>query len=56
MKRIERIGFAARLKFGRYWRLIRPATSAIRVAWLRAIWRQAERAHTQRLAGAAGSG
>lgn len=46
----------ARLKFGRYWRLIRPASGAIRVAWLRAIRRQAERAHAQRLAGAAGSG
>jgi hypothetical protein len=47
---------AARLKFGRYWRLIRPASGAIRVAWLRAIRRKAEHAYAQRLAGAAGSG
>ena len=46
----------ARHEFGRYWRLIRPGSGAIRVAWLRAIRRQAERADTQGLAGAAGSG
>jgi hypothetical protein len=32
----------ARRRFGRYWRLIRPCSSAIRVAWLRAIRRRAE--------------
>ena len=54
--RVVATDHAARLKFGRYWRLIRPASGAIRIAWLRAIRRHAERAHAQRLAGAAGSG
>jgi hypothetical protein len=31
-------------RFGRYWRLIRPASGAIRRSWLRAIKRRAERA------------
>lgn len=34
---------AARRAFGRYWRLIRPGSGAIRIAWLRAIGRRAER-------------
>ncbi|HYN50366.1 MAG TPA: hypothetical protein VES62_05525 [Thermoleophilaceae bacterium] len=46
----------ARRKFGHYWRLIRPGSCAIRVAWLRAIRRRAQRTDTQGLAGAAGSG
>lgn len=46
----------ARRKFGRYWRVIRPGSAAIRVAWLRAIRRKAERTRAQGLAGAAGSG
>jgi hypothetical protein len=33
----------ARRKFRRYWRLIRPGSGAIRVAWLRAIRRRAKR-------------
>ncbi|MGH8923470.1 MAG: hypothetical protein ACREA0_06845 [bacterium] len=32
----------ARRRFRRYWRLIRPGSAAIRVAWLRAIKRRAE--------------
>jgi hypothetical protein len=35
---------AARRSFGCYWRLIYPGSAAIRVAWLRAIRRRAERA------------
>jgi hypothetical protein len=35
---------AARRSFGRYWRLIHPGSAAIRIAWLRAIRRRAERA------------
>jgi hypothetical protein len=31
-------------RFGRYWRLIRPASGAIRRSWLTAIKRRAERA------------
>jgi hypothetical protein len=34
---------AARRSFGRYWRVIRPGSAAIRVAWLRAIRRKATR-------------
>jgi hypothetical protein len=34
----------ARRSFKRYWRLIRPGSAAIRIAWLRAIRRRAERA------------
>jgi hypothetical protein len=33
----------ARRRFRRYWALIRPGSGAIRVAWLRAIRRRAER-------------
>jgi len=46
----------ARRNFGRYWRLIRPGSAAIRLAWLRAIRRRAERAHEQTLAGPPRSG
>jgi hypothetical protein len=38
---------AARRSFGCYWRVIYPGSAAIRVAWLRAIRRRAERAETQ---------
>ena len=34
---------AARRSFGRYWRVIGPGSALIRVAWLRAIRRRAER-------------
>jgi hypothetical protein len=34
----------ARRRFKRYWWLIRPGSAAIRIAWLRAIRRRAERA------------
>jgi hypothetical protein len=34
----------ARRSFGRYWRVIGPGSALIRVAWLRAIRRRAERA------------
>jgi hypothetical protein len=40
----------ARRKFGRYWRLIRPGSGAIRRSWLRAAKRRAEQG-----AGASGS-
>ena len=33
----------ARRRFGRYWRLVYPGSALIRVAWLRAIRRRAER-------------
>jgi len=33
----------ARRRFGRYWRLIYPGSALIRMAWLRAIRRRAER-------------
>ena len=33
----------ARRRFGRYWRLIHPGSALIRIAWLRAIRRRAER-------------
>ena len=33
----------ARRSFGRYWRIVRPGSALIRVAWLRAIRRRAER-------------
>jgi hypothetical protein len=36
----------ARRSFRRYWRLIRPGSGAIRIAWLRAIRRRAERARS----------
>jgi hypothetical protein len=35
---------AARGSFKRYWRVIHPGSAAIRLAWLRAIRRRAERA------------
>jgi hypothetical protein len=35
---------AARRRFGRYWRVIRPGSSAIRRSWLRAAARRAEAA------------
>jgi len=35
---------AARRKFGRYWRIIRPGSAAIRRSWLHAARRRAERA------------
>jgi hypothetical protein len=34
----------ARRSFRRYWRLVQPGSAAIRMAWLRAIRRRAERA------------
>jgi len=34
---------SARRKFGRYWRVVRPGSGAIRIAWLRAIRSRAER-------------
>jgi hypothetical protein len=40
---------AARRRFGCYWRLIYPGSAAIRVAWLRAIRRRAERVERQRV-------
>jgi hypothetical protein len=33
----------ARRSFARYWRLIHPGSALIRIAWLRAIRRRAER-------------
>ena len=33
----------ARRRFGRYWRVIHPGSALIRIAWLRAIRRRAER-------------
>jgi hypothetical protein len=35
---------AARRRFGRYWRVIRPGSGAIRRSWLRAAARRAEAA------------
>jgi hypothetical protein len=43
---------AARRSFLRYWRLVHPGSAAIRVAWLRAVRRRAER-HSSRLRRAA---
>jgi len=34
---------SARRSFGRYWRLVYPGSALIRIAWLRAIRRRAER-------------
>jgi hypothetical protein len=34
---------ASRRRFRRYWRVVRPGSGAIRIAWLRAIRRSAER-------------
>jgi hypothetical protein len=39
---------AARRSFRRYWWLIRPGSGAIRIAWLRAIRRRAERGYAAR--------
>ena len=36
-------GYEARRSFRRYWRVIYPGSAAIRLAWLRAIRRRAER-------------
>jgi len=33
----------ARRRFGRYWRVVHPGSALIRIAWLRAIRRRAER-------------
>jgi hypothetical protein len=41
--RIQATDERARRSFGRYWRLIQPGSAAIRLAWLRAIRRRAER-------------
>jgi hypothetical protein len=41
--RIQGTDASARRKFGLYWLLIRPGSSAIRAAWLRAIRKRAER-------------
>jgi hypothetical protein len=41
--RIATTDEAARRSFGRYWRVIGPGSALIRVAWLRAIRRRAER-------------
>jgi hypothetical protein len=40
--RIEGTDAAATRSFRRYWRLVYPGSSLIRVAWLRAIRRKAE--------------
>jgi hypothetical protein len=42
--RIQAIDDEARRSFRRYWRVIYPGSAAIRLAWLRAIRRRAERA------------
>ena len=42
--RVQATDPVARRKFGRYWRLIRPGSGAIRRSWLRAAKRRAERA------------
>jgi hypothetical protein len=44
--RIAATDDASRRSFGRYWRLIGPGSAVIRVAWLRAIRRRAERQPT----------
>jgi hypothetical protein len=41
--RIQATDAGARRSFRRYWRVIYPGSAAIRVAWLRAIRRRAER-------------
>jgi hypothetical protein len=43
--RIDGTDEAARRNFRRYWRLIYPGSALIRVAWLRAIRRRAERGY-----------
>jgi hypothetical protein len=48
--RVQATDRSTRRKFGRYWRLIRPGSGAIRRSWLRAAKRRAERG-----AGASGS-
>ena len=45
--RIQGTDATARRSFGRYWRLIHPGSAAIRLAWLRAIRRRAERARRE---------
>jgi hypothetical protein len=42
--RVARTDPSSARRFGRYWRLIRPASGAIRRSWLTAIKRRAERA------------
>jgi hypothetical protein len=42
--RIQATDDEARRSFRRYWRVIYPGSAAIRLAWLRAIRRRAERA------------
>ena len=41
--RIQALDEPARRKFGLYWTLIRPGSGWIRIAWLRAICRKAEK-------------
>jgi hypothetical protein len=41
--RVATTDAAARRSFGRYWRVIHPGSALIRIAWLRAIRRRAER-------------
>jgi hypothetical protein len=41
--RVHATDAAARRRFSRYWRVIKPGSVAIRLAWLRAIRRRAER-------------
>jgi hypothetical protein len=41
--RVATTDAGARRSFGRYWRLIQPGSALIRMAWLRAIRRRAER-------------
>jgi hypothetical protein len=44
--RIAATDDVARRRFRRYWRIIYPGSAVIRLAWLRAIRRRAERAQT----------
>jgi hypothetical protein len=41
---LEAVHGASRRRFGRYWRVIRPGSGAIRWSWLRAAARRAEAA------------
>ena len=43
--RIKATDDAARRNFGRYWRVVRPGSAAIRRVWLRAIRKRAELRH-----------
>jgi hypothetical protein len=45
----------ARRSFGRYWRIVHPGSAVIRLAWLRAIRRRAERAQRARSVSASSS-